>query len=193
LDNISLLIFENRQEISFSSPGHLEELFIWVLDGQLSFAHGPVVETGEAFFIAPDLPYTGKYKGKLLMVRCKPEKASQLDPDVMNRIIKPEELEFIVGPSGARFMPLAISANVSIAINERGLGGGKDTQSPPEKEIAYVLQGQVTFKDGRVVRAGEATFNFSNVPHAASYSNEILTKVLEVKSPPDPKFSKFKP
>lgn len=192
LDHLSLLMFENKEGIEFSTAGHPEEGLILVLDGQLELKHGPVIEAGEAIFIVPNTPYAGEYTGKLLMVQCIPRIASAINPDVMKKVIKPEEVEVIHTPTGAMLRPLAVTDNLGICRNERGLGGEFAAHGHPEEEIIYILQGQVDYVDGRVVKANEASFNLSDAPHGGSYSETIWTQVLEAKSPSDPSLARFK-
>ena len=55
----------------------------------------------------------------------------------------------------------------------------------PEKEIVYVLEGQIEFDDGRVVRVNEAICNLPNIPHSGKYTGIESLRILEIKSPCD--------
>ena len=193
LENLSLLILESKEEVEFASSGHPEEEFVWVLEGSLEFKHGPVVKANEGIFIVPELPYAGKYSGKLVMIRCIQRIESKINPDAMNRVIRLEEIETIHDDTGAKIEPLAITENMSILGKERKPGGEfQDPVGHPEEEIVYVLQGQVEYDDGRTIRAGEAGCNLPDAPHSGIYGKIGIPRIIEVKSPSEERFAKFR-
>ncbi|MBI2868555.1 MAG: hypothetical protein HYX96_01865 [Chloroflexi bacterium] len=192
VENLSLYILESQREVRFSASGHPEEEFVLVLEGKVEYRDGPVVRAGEALFIIPEAYHSGSYSGKLAVIRCLPPVRSKLDPGIMKRVIKPDEMETIRDDTGAAFKLMAATRNMSILRKERQPGSVfTDHTGHPEKEIVYVLQGQVEYDDGRTVRAGEAVVNLSNAPHSGHYGAAGTPRIVEVKSPCEPRFLKM--
>jgi len=93
LDNLGVFILDNKKGVEFPAPAHHEEELIWVLEGQLSYNHGPVINPGEAILIVPCLPHPGRFIGKLLVFWCIPFTDSGLSSDAMNKTILPDRVD----------------------------------------------------------------------------------------------------
>jgi len=195
LDNLGIIILVDYKGVEFPAPAHPEEELIWVLEGQLSYKHGPVVNPGEAILIIPNVPHPGKYIGKMLVFWCNPFTHTGLKPDTMNRVINSNKINqnrILKNPSGSVVKALAVTNNMSICIIEAQPGARFDDKTGhPQKEIVYVLKGQIEYDDGRVVRANEAVCNLPHIPHPGGYAGKGQIQFLEVKSPPDSRFSKI--
>ncbi len=195
LGNLQIRLLDSSEEMDFPSPGHPEEEFNWVLEGKLAYRHGPVVRSGEAIFIVPNLPHPGTRLGKLLIVKCFTETPSRISPEVMNRVISPAEVDpatTVRFPSGSVIKPLIVTDNVSVCMIEAKPGAEFAGPGMPQKEILYVIEGRMEFNDGRVAKRGEAVCNLADIPHPGRYPRRGPIRLLEIKSPPNPTFVKYR-
>jgi quercetin dioxygenase-like cupin family protein len=193
VDNLTANIFESKQVAEFPSPCHQEEEFIYVLEGHLEYDDGRVARAGEAVYNLPNIPHPGRYTGRLLDILVCPETGtSPPSKDSMSKVIRVGDIETHgdVMASDIRRI-LLITENVSFCITEAQPGTSWVEPGHPEKEIVYILQGQLEYDDGRVVRAGEAIVNFPNVPHPGKRGKQELARLLEIKSPPSSRLLKI--
>jgi hypothetical protein len=191
LDTIGVIVLHNEKGVEFPAPAHREEELIWVLDGQLSYKHGPVINAGEAILILPDRPHPGKYAGRLLVFWCNPFTDAGVEADAMNRVINPQRVvqsRIVREPDGSVVKVLAVTNNMSICIVEAQAGTRLDGTAHPEKEIVYVLKGQIDYDDGRIVGVHEAGCNLPGIPHPGRYAGPGPVQYLAAKSPPDSRF-----
>ena len=75
----------------------------------------------------------------------------------------------------------------SIVMNESEPGSSFTGTVHPEKEIVYVIQGQLEYENGRVVTGGEAIINLPDIPHPGRRGGTVHIRSFEAKAPADPK------
>jgi quercetin dioxygenase-like cupin family protein len=187
--NLSATIMETEKETEIPSPCHKEEEFVYVLDGWLAYDGGREARSGEAVYNPPDIPHPGKYLGKLLSIKVYPE-SNMLPPDkvLMNEVIRIEDVESFYEEKVMTTRRLWIATeNFSIVMNESNPGDAFKGTVHPEKEIVYVIQGQIEYDNKRVVRAGEAIINLSDMLHPGRRGGTEHICSFETKVPADPK------
>ena len=178
-------IFYSKQEAELPSPCHQEEEFIYVLEGQLEYDDGRVARVGEAIYNLPNIPHPGRYTGCLLSSRAIPETGTSVPgKDLMSKVIRREDVETFQDPNTMTIRTILLfTENISVSMNECEAGAVFIDPGHPEKEIVYVIQGQIEYDDGRIVREGEAIINLPNIPHNGRRGRTKPTRSLEIKSP----------
>jgi len=186
--NLSVVIFESKEEAEFPSFYHQEEEFIYVLRGHLEYDDGRVAQAGEAVFNLPNIKHAGKYNGQLICIRVFPEEGkSVLSNDLMREVMRKENVKMFYD---ARIMSTrrlwVATESFSVVMIESQPGSTFQSIKHPEKEILYLIQGHLEYEDGRVVKDGEAVVNLPNMPHSVSRKGLRSTVSLEAKAPADP-------
>ena len=187
--DLSVIIFESKHEVELPSSYRKGEEFVYVLQGHLDYDDGRTARAGEAVVNLADTSQSGRYVGSLLIIRVLPKSvASEWYPG--SKVIRIEDVKtfYDAGVMTTRRL-WAATENFSICICESQPGSSFGGASHPEKEIMYVLQGQLQYEDGRVAKEGEAVINLPDMPH--SVRREILTRTFEAKAPADPKILKM--
>jgi hypothetical protein len=190
-DNLALNILESKTKLDFSVPKCAVEEVVYVVKGYLEYSDGRIARAGEALVNVPDTPQQGSYVGKLASFRVRPEThLPKADPDLAKRVIKVNDIVPIQPVPGSRryVKVIVVTGNFSLALIERETTGGvrakEVSTSHPEKEIIYMLQGQLTYDNGRVLNPGRAIVNLSNFDHPNADTGEEYSHFLEMKVPP---------
>lgn len=186
VDNLAAIIFTSKQLAEFPSPCHREEEFIYVLEGHLEYDDGRVADAGEALYNLPDISHPGRYSGRLLSIMVCPEAGtSPSSEDSMSKVIRIEDIETHENSMANDIRSiLLITKTASFCITEAKPGTSWMDPGHPEKEIVYLIQGQLEYDDGRVVGAGEAIINLPDIPHPGKRVGHELARLVEIKSPP---------
>lgn len=185
VDNLSATILECNEETKLPRDIHEEEEFVYVLSGQVAYNDGRIALAGEGVYNLPKEPHPGKYVGKLLSVKVYPV-PNTVTPkvEVMKKVIRIEDLKTLTDPLNATTRRIwLMTDNVSVCMNESRPGSRFVDPGHPEKEIIYVIQGQLEYDNGRIVRDGEAIVNLANVPHPGRRGGTKTIRTLEIKSP----------
>ncbi len=194
-DHLSVYILENRSGAEFVGSGHPGEELVYVLQGQIEYEDGRVVNAREAVFNLPNIPCRGRYVGiepiQLLKIRVRPwPESSTPSTDLMKKVIKLKDIEPSKRPtSGSLQRIVVLTENVSVCCLENRPVRELPEPGHPEEEIIYVLQGQIEYENGRLVGAGEALCNLPDLPHPARYVGTEPIRIIEIKSPPDHRLS----
>ena len=185
VDNLSATILKSERETPLPSYLHKEEEFVYVLQGRLAYDDGRVAQAGEAVYNLPNVPHPGTYAGKLLSIKVFPEPNTTIpSSELMNNVIRIENLKTITDPLNATTRRIwLLTDNTSVCMNESQPGSRYVDPGHPEKEIIYVIQGQLEYDNGRIVTAGEAIINLANVPHPGRRGGTKPIRTLEIKSP----------
>ena len=185
VDNLSATILESNHETSLRSHEHPEEEFVYVLEGRLAYDYGRIAQAGEAVYNLPNVPHPGRYAGKLLSIKVYPEIGAKTPlRELMKETIKIDDLKTLTDPINATTRHIwLLTENVSVCMNESLPGSKFMDPGHPEKEIIYVIQGQLEYENGRVVTEGEAIVNLANVPHPGRRGGVKPIRTLEIKSP----------
>lgn len=185
VDNLSATIMESEGETTIHPETGAEEEFVYVLEGHLAYDDGRIVRTGEAVYNLPNVPHLGTYAGKLLSIKVLPE--------LMMKSPRRELMSGIIRIDGLKILPDALNTttrriwllteNMSVCMNESEPGSEFIDPGHPEKEIIYVIQGQLEYDNGRIIRDGEAIINLADVPHPGRRGGAKNIRTLEIKSP----------
>jgi quercetin dioxygenase-like cupin family protein len=186
VNNLAAIIFASEQLTEFPSQSHREDEFIYVLEGHLEYDDGRVADAGEALYNLADISHPGRYSGRLLNIMiCSEAGTSPSSEDSMSKVIRIEDMETHENSMANDIRSiLLITRTASFCITEAMPGTSWMDPGHPEKEIIYLIQGQLEYDDGRVVRAGEAIINLPNIPHPGKRVGHELARLLEIKSPP---------
>jgi hypothetical protein len=107
------------------------------------------------------------------------------DREVMNRVFRLGAAEPTALPSGGTQWKLAEIGPLSLHVVDNMRGAAFSEKGHPEEVLAFVLEGQVTYDNGRVVRAGEAAFHLPNTAYGGKYAGCESVRVLLVKAMPE--------
>lgn len=186
--NLSAVILQSKGETKFPSPCHEEEEFIYVLEGSLAYEDGRVAGAGEAVYNLPSVAHPGKYVGRLLSIRVYPEIPTWgSSRGMMERVIKLEDVQTFYEAKVMTTRRLWLATeNFSVVMNESQPGSRFRGVIHPEKEIVYVVHGQLGYENGRVVRDGEAVINLPDVLHPGQRGGTEPICSIEVKAPAAP-------
>jgi quercetin dioxygenase-like cupin family protein len=108
----------------------------------------------------------------------------KIDREVMNRVFRLGAAEPTVLPSGSTQWKLAEIGPLSLYVVDNMPGATFSEKGHPEEVLAFVLEGQVTYDNGRVVRAGEAAFHVPRTAYGGRYAGSESVRVLLVKAMP---------
>lgn len=183
--NISAIICESSREVNISFPFHEEEEFVYVLDGQLTYDDGRAPKAGEAVYNLPKTGHAGKYIGRLLRVMAYPETdVSSLSRNMMSTIIREKDADILIDSLNNTTRKVwLLTETLSVSMNDSQPGSRFVDPGHPEKEIIYVIQGQLEYANGRVVTDGEAIINLPDMPHPGKRTGRRAIRTLEIKSP----------
>jgi len=189
VDNLSATIMESERESLIPSHFHKEEEFIYVLDGRLAYDDGRVAQAGEAVYNLPNVSHPGAYTGRLLSIKVYPE-ANTKTPrtDLMKKVIGLENADSFYEEKVMTLRRLWLATeSFSIVMNESEPGSSFTGTVHPEKEIVYVIQGQLEYDNGRVVTGGQAIINLPDMLHPGRRGGTEHIRSFEAKAPADPK------
>jgi quercetin dioxygenase-like cupin family protein len=183
--NLSATIMETEKETEIPSPCHKEEEFVYVLDGWLAYDGGREARSGEAVYNPPDISHPGKYLGKLLSIKVYPESnTSQPDKALTGDVINIKNIKTLTDSFNATTRRIwLLTENMSVCMNESRPGTEFVDPGHPEKEIIYVINGQIEYDNGRIVKDGEAIINLAVVPHPGKRNGTKVMRTLEIKTP----------
>jgi len=189
VDNLSLSIAESQSLVELPPPANLAEEFVYVLNGQLRYPDGRTAGAGEAVYNRPDVTHPGSYQGQLLIIRVVPESDTLSgDSKLMNTVFRYQDVTAFYEAKVMTTRRLWVATdNFSIVMNESEPGSSFKGVIHPEKEIVYVIRGQLEYDNGRVVRGGEAVINLPNEPHPGRRGGTEHIRSFEAKAPADPK------
>jgi len=183
--NLSATIMESEGQTTIHHDTGAEEEFVYVLEGHLAYDDGRIARTGEAVYNLPNFPHPGTYAGKLLSIKVLPELMTKSPRrELMSGIIRIDGLKTLTDPANTTIRRIwLLKENVSVCMNESQPGSEFIDPGHPEQEIIYVIQGQLEYDNGRIVRDGEAIINLSDVPHPGRRGGAKPIRTLEIKSP----------
>ena len=187
--NLSATIMESEKETPITSHLHEEEEFVYVLEGRLAYNDGRVAQAGEAVYNLPNVPHPGAYVGKLLSIKVYPEPNTKpSDKAFMNKVMELENVDSFYEEKVMTLRRLWLATeSFSIVMNESEPGSSFKGTVHPEKEIVYVIQGQLEYDNGRVVTSGQAIINLPDAPHPGRRGGTEHIRSFEAKAPADPK------
>jgi quercetin dioxygenase-like cupin family protein len=109
--------------------------------------------------------------------------------EVMNRVFRLGQTEPTILPSKSKQWKLAEIGPLSVYVVDNVPGAEFSEKGHPEEVLAFVLEGQITYDNGRVVRAGESAFQIPNTAYRGRYGGSESVRVVLVKALPetDPK------
>jgi quercetin dioxygenase-like cupin family protein len=188
VDNLSATILETEKEAELPSPCHEEEEFVYVLEGLLLFDDGREARKGEAVYNFPNISHPGKYSGKLLSIKVYPQSNTSLpEKTLMDEVIRMEDAATFYEEKVMTLRRLWLATeNFSVVMNESDPESAFKGTVHPEKEIVYVIRGQLEYDNNRVVRAGEAIINLPDMLHPGRRGGTEHIRSFEAKAPADP-------
>jgi len=193
--NLSATIMESQRETQLTSHLHREEEFLYILDGRLTLEDGRVANAGEAVYTLPNVPHPGTYAGRLLSIRVYPEPGvSTPKAELMKQVMRLEDADSFYEEKVMTLRRLWLATDsFSIVMNESEPGSAFKGTVHPEKEIVYVIQGQLEYDNGRVVTDGQAIVNLPDIPHPGRRGGKRHICSFEAKAPADPQLlARFK-
>jgi quercetin dioxygenase-like cupin family protein len=110
----------------------------------------------------------------------------KIDNDVMKQVFQVGGAKPVVLPSGSTQWKVAEIGPLSLYVVDNMPGAAFSEKGHPEEVLAFVLEGQVTYDNGRVARAGEAAFHLPDTAYGGRYAGCESVRVVLVKAMPKP-------
>lgn len=195
VDNLSATIMESERETPLPSHLHKEEEFVYVLDGRLRLEDGRAANVGEAVYNLPNVAHPGTYVGRLLSIKVYPEpNTTAPKAELMKQVMRLEDADSFYEEKVMTLRRLWLATDsFSIVMNESEPGSAFKGTVHPEKEIVYVIQGQLEYENERVVTDGQAIINLPDIPHPGRRGGKKHICSFEAKAPADPQLlARFK-